>query len=68
MRDAVVRGLMLQQFADSARQLAHEPTGWVRNDDQYVATCSRCGARMYARLGAQTVNEGGALSARCPGA
>lgn len=68
LRDAVARGLVLQQFAERARQLAHEPTGWARVEDQYVSTCSRCGARIDAHVEARTVNDGEALSARCPGA
>jgi len=35
LRDAVARGLVRQQLADRARQLAHEPIGGARSDDQY---------------------------------
>jgi hypothetical protein len=66
MQDALARGLVLQELAKTARQLGHEPTGWVRSDDEYISTCSRCGARIYTRVGAQTVKDGEALSVRCP--
>lgn len=68
LRDAVARGLVLQQFVERARQLAHEPTSWARVDDRYVSTCFRCGARIHAHVEARTVDDGEALSARCPDA
>lgn len=68
MQDALARGLVLQELAKTARQLGHEPTGWVGSDDEYVSTCSRCAARIYARLGAQTVRDGEALTVPCPDA
>ncbi len=67
MRDALVRGQQLQQLAESARELGHEPVGWLRSDDEYISACSRCGARMYARLGAEPAKDGEALTDRCRG-
>jgi hypothetical protein len=66
MQDALARGLALQELANTARQLGHQPTGWLRSDDEYVSTCSRCAARIYARLGAETVKDGEALNEPCP--
>jgi hypothetical protein len=66
MQDALARGLELEELANTARQLGHQPTGWLRSDEEYVSTCSRCAARIYARLGAQTVKDGEALNEPCP--
>ena len=60
------RGLELQRLTRTARGLGHEPIGWLRSDDEYVSVCSSCGARIYARLGAQTVDDGEALTDPCP--
>ena len=60
--------LELQRLAQSSRQLGHQPIGWLRSDDEYVTACSRCGARIYARLAPQTIEDGEALTERCPGA
>jgi hypothetical protein len=65
MRDALVRGQELQQLAHNARELGHEPVAWLRSDDEYISACSRCGARIYARLGAEPVKDGEALTAAC---
>lgn len=68
MRDALVRGQELQQLAHSARELGHAPVGWLRSDDEYISACARCGARIYARLGADPVTDGEALTDPCSGA
>ena len=65
MRRELDRHLALQQLAQTARQLGHEPVGWLRSDDEYVSVCGRCGARVYTRLGARTVEDGEALTERC---
>jgi hypothetical protein len=51
MRRELDRHLALQQLAQTARQLGHERVG--------------CGARVYTRLGARTVEDGEALTERC---
>ena len=66
MRDELGRGLELQKLAQAARALGHQPIGWLRSDDEYISACSRCGARIYARLGAHTVKDGEALTDPCP--
>ena len=66
MRDELGRGLGLQKLAQTAHALGHEPIGWLRSDDEYISACSRCGARIYARLGAHTVKDGEALTNPCP--
>ncbi len=66
MQRELARGLELQRLAQTARVLGHEPSGWLRSDDEYVSICSRCTARIYARLGAQAVEDGEALTDPCP--
>jgi len=66
MQRALARGLTLQRHAETSRGLGHDPIGWLRSDDEYVSVCSRCGARIYARVGAQPVEDGEALSDPCP--
>ena len=68
MQHALAGVLELQRLAETARRLGHRPIGWLRSDDEYVSACSRCGARLYARLAAQTVEDGEALTDRCPSA
>ncbi len=68
MRSALARSQALQQLTETARGLGHESIGWLRSDDEYVSACSRCGARMYARFGAQPVEDGEALTEGCRGA
>ncbi len=58
MAVALARGQMLEGLADTARRLGHEPTGWLRSDDEYASACSRCQARIYTRLETQTVEDG----------
>ena len=67
MRRGLEQHLALEQLAQTARRLGHAPVGWVRSDDEHVSLCGRCGARIYARLGARRVQDGEALSERCPG-
>jgi len=60
------RGLELEQLAQGASELGHQSFGWLRSDDEYISACSRCGARIYARLGVQPVKDGEALTDPCP--
>ena len=66
MQRELARMRELQRLAQTARGLGHEPSGWLRSDDEYVTVCSHCTARIYARLGAQVVEDGEALAERCP--
>lgn len=69
MQRALARMLELQRLAQTSREHGHEPIGWLRSDDEYhLSVCSRCGARIYARLGAQTVEDGEGLTEPCGGA
>ncbi len=66
MQRALARGLELQRLAQTARELGHEPIGWLRSDDEYVSVCSSCGARIYAHLGTKTIADGESLTDPCP--
>ena len=65
MRRGLERGLALQRLGEAARRLGHAPVGWLASDEEYVSVCGRCGARIYARLGARAVEDGEALTERC---
>ena len=68
MQRELARALELQRLARTARGRGHVPSGWLLSDDEYVSVCSRCTARIYARLGAQAVEDGEALTDACPSA
>ncbi len=68
MRDALDGVSELQRLTTTSRGLGHQPLGWLRSDDEHVSACSRCGARIYARLGSPTVEDGEALSDHCQSA
>ncbi|MDQ6804802.1 MAG: hypothetical protein M3065_07500 [Actinomycetota bacterium] len=49
MQNALARGRKLEALPDTARQLGHQPTGWLRSDEEYASACSRGAARRGAR-------------------
>jgi len=60
-RTEVLRGL-----AERARQLGHEIDRWLRHDQENIAFCTRCPARIYARFDTATpVVDGEALDDTC---
>lgn len=62
------RGEMLRGVAERARQLGHEIVRWVAHDQESIAICRRCQARLYVRLDAvPPVVDGEALDHVCPG-
>ena len=62
----VARGQVLQGLAARARELGHEIRAWLRDDQESIASCTRCPARIYARFDAPTpVVDGEALQDRC---
>ena len=46
------RGELLHGVAERARQLGHEIVRWVAHDQESIAMCPRCQARLYVRLDA----------------
>ena len=65
---AMQRGEALRGVAEQARQLGHEIVRWVAHDQESIAICPRCHARLYVRLDtAPLVADGEALDHACPG-
>ncbi len=66
LRCELDRMTLLTQLAEAARELGHEPSSWVRHDQQSIALCLRCDARIYARTGAMALSDGEGISQPCP--
>ena len=47
---ALERGEVLRGVAERARQLGHEIVRWVAHDEESIAMCPSCSARIYVRL------------------
>lgn len=63
---AMERGEVLRGAAERARALGHEIVSWLGHDDESIAMCQRCSARIYVRLDAATpVVDGEALDDSC---
>lgn len=63
----LARGEVLHGLAERARTLGHEISRWLRHDTESIASCSRCGCRIYARFDtAAPVIDGEALDDACP--
>jgi hypothetical protein len=62
------RGEKVRPIAERARLLGHEIGGWVSHDEESIAVCPRCGARIYLRLDVDPpVVDGEALDEICSG-
>jgi len=65
---ALERGEVLGGVAERARLLGHEIVRWVAHDEESIAMCPRCQARIYVRLDAEPpLVDGEALDEACPG-
>ena len=65
---AMQRGEALRGVAERARQLGHEIVRWVSHEQETIAMCPRCQARLYVRLDAVLpLVDGEALDHVCPG-
>jgi hypothetical protein len=65
---ALERGEVLRGVAERAGLLGHEIVRWVAHDEESIAMCRRCRARVYVRLDAEPpVVDGEALDEVCPG-
>ena len=63
---AMERGEVLRGAAERARLLGHEIVRWVAHDQESIAMCPRCQARVYVRLdGDPPVVDGEALEESC---
>jgi hypothetical protein len=60
------RSVVLRGLAERARQLGHEIDRWLRHDQENIAICTRCPARISARFDAATpIVDGEALDDTC---
>ena len=60
------RSIVLRGLAERARHLGHEIDRWLRHDEENIAICTRCPARIYARFGAAPpIVDGEALDDTC---
>jgi hypothetical protein len=65
---ALERSEMLRGAAERARLLGHEIVRWVAHDQESIAMCPRCQARIYVRLDIDPpVVDGEAIQETCPG-
>ena len=53
---------LLRSLKHAAEELGHAISVWVRNDQESITSCSRCGARIYVRVESPPVTEGEAIS------
>ena len=68
MRYEFGRYQLLRSLQRRAEALGHEICGWVRDDGESITGCTRCGARIYARVNTPPVTDGEALSEVCASA
>ncbi len=66
MRDAFDRTALLGELARRSVELGHRLSRWLGHDDESIAFCEHCGARIYARQGPPTIQDGEALIDPCP--
>ena len=65
---ALERSEVLRGAAERARRLGHEIVHWVAHDEESIAMCPRCHARIYIRLDTDPpVVDGEALDVDCRG-
>ena len=64
---ALERSEVLRGAAERARRLGHEIVRWVAYDEESIAMCPRCSARIYVRLDTDPpVVDGEAVQETCP--
>jgi len=64
---ALKQSEVLRGLERRAEQLGHEIGRWLRHDDEGIAMCTRCPARIYVRFdGKMLVVDGEALDDPCP--
>jgi hypothetical protein len=68
LADALERTEALGRVEAQADQLGHEIGRWLAHDQESIAFCARCPARIYVRFDPSTlVVDGEALDDTCPG-
>lgn len=66
MRHALDRSAMLGELAQRSAGLGHQLSSWLGHDDELIAFCQDCGARIYVRQGLPRIQDGEALTDSCP--
>jgi hypothetical protein len=65
---ALEQSEVLRGLDTRSGQLGHEIGRWLRHDDEAIAMCMRCPARIYVRFdGTTPVIDGEAVDDPCPG-
>lgn len=65
---ALEQAEVLRGLGRRAEQLGHEVRRWLRHDDEGIAVCTRCPARIYVRFdGTTPVVDGEAIDDPCAG-
>ena len=55
------------ELGDQSSALGHDLAGFIRDGDEYISWCQRCGARIYAQLSPpDRIEDGEALTHPCP--
>lgn len=57
---------LLRSLRQHAEALGHEIAAWLRDQEESITSCTRCGARIYVRVDTPPVTDGEALSEPCP--
>jgi hypothetical protein len=66
LADEFERSEVLRGLAGQARALGHEIDQWLRHDEESIAFCARCPARIYVRFeNASPVVDGEGLDDAC---
>lgn len=66
LRRASAQVEALSGLAERSRALGHQLVGWLAQDVEYISWCERCGARIYARIVGERIEDGEALVDACP--
>jgi hypothetical protein len=66
LRRAADQITLLGEVAERAAELGHELRYWLGHHDESIASCEKCGARVYIRRGPPTVQDGEGLTDHCP--
>ena len=57
----------MRGLAAQARELGHELSPWLRQDDESIAFCTRCTAHVYVRTSGDWVVDEDGLRELCEG-
>jgi hypothetical protein len=67
VRAELERGECMRRLGAQARELGHELSPWLRQDDESIAFCMRCTAHVYVRTSGDWVVDEDGLRELCEG-